>query len=129
MRTPGMGEELMLNKNMFVEQFLPNDVQRGLTEEEMAVYRSPFPDPESRVPMLTWVRSIPIGGEPADVAERVEAYKAWFMTSELPKLHLYVEPGGINPPHIAEYFHEQGVPSYESVFIGEGGHFIQEDYP
>lgn len=129
MRTPGMGEDLMLNKNMMIEQFLRNDVVRELTEEEMAAYRAPFPDPESRKPMLVWVRSIPVDGEPADVAERVAAYNDWFMTSELPKLHLYVSPGAIITPDDVEFLKEQGVPNYEAIFLGEGSHFIQEDYP
>lgn len=129
MRTEGIGEDLMLNKNMFIEQFLPSDVIRGLTDDEMAVYRAPYPDENSRIPLLTWVRQIPIGGEPAEVAERVEAYQSWFLTSELPKLHLYASPGALNPPSVAEYFQAQSVPNYESVFIGEGNHFIQEDQP
>ncbi|MEM7126791.1 MAG: haloalkane dehalogenase [Chloroflexota bacterium] len=129
MRTEGIGEDLMLNKNMFIEQFLPSDVMRGLTEAEIAVYRAPYPDEQSRIPMLAWVRQIPIGGEPAVVGERVDAYQAWFLTSELPKLHLYAEPGALNPPAVAQYFHEQGVPNYESVLIGAGNHFVQEDQP
>jgi pimeloyl-ACP methyl ester carboxylesterase len=66
---------------------------------------------------------------PADVAERVDAYNEWFSTSELPKLHLYASPGGINPPGFVEALQAQGAPNYEAVFLGEGGHFIQEDHP
>ena len=129
MRTEGVGEELILNNNMFVEQFLPSDVRRGLTEEEMAVYRAPYPDPESRKPILVWPRQIPIDGDPADVAQRVEAYNAWFLASDLPKLHLYAEPGALNPPAVVESLEAQSLAGYESVFVGEGGHFIQEDHP
>ncbi len=40
-RSPA-GEEMVLQKNVFVERVLPGSVMRGLTDEEMAVYRSPF---------------------------------------------------------------------------------------
>ena len=77
MRSPG-GEEMVLQKNVFVERILPASVLRGLTEAEMAVYRRPFLEPgESRRPTLTWPRQIPIDGEPADVVAIVDAYAQW----------------------------------------------------
>ena len=36
------GEKLVMEKNIFVEKVLPGSVLRGLTEEEMEVYRKPF---------------------------------------------------------------------------------------
>ena len=36
------GEEMVLEKNMFVERVLPGSVLRKLTDEEMADYRRPF---------------------------------------------------------------------------------------
>jgi haloalkane dehalogenase len=60
------GEEMVLEKNIFVERVLPSSVLRGLTEEEMAVYRAPFATPgEDRRPTLSWPRQLPIEGEPA----------------------------------------------------------------
>ena len=129
MRTEGVGEDLMLNQSVMIEQFLPSDVMRGLTEAEMAVYRAPYPDAQSRIPLLNWVRSVPIGNEPADVAERVNAYNAWFLASELPKLHLYVSPGLLNPPQAVEFLQQQSIPNYEAIYLGKGNHFIQEDHP
>lgn len=129
-RTEGVGENLILENNAFVEQFLPSDIRRGLSEAEMAVYRAPYPDPQSRLPTLVWPRQIPFdGGEPADVAERVAAYNEWFLSSELPKLHLYVSPGAIFSPAAVAALQEMSVPNYEAVYLGEGGHFIQEDHP
>lgn len=129
MRTKGVGEEFVLNKNLFVEQFLPANVARGLTDAEMAVYRAPYPDAQSRIPLLVWPRQIPVDGEPADVTERVNAYNSWFLTSELPKLHIYVSPGVLNPLQVVEFLQEQSVPNYEAVYVGQGAHFIQEDHP
>ena len=45
-RTPGEGEKLILEDNFFVERVLPGGMRRKLSDEEMAVYRAPFPTPE-----------------------------------------------------------------------------------
>ncbi|MCG1048817.1 alpha/beta fold hydrolase, partial [Mycetohabitans sp. B6] len=37
------GERMALAENVFVEKVVPGGVQRQLTEEEMAVYRKPYP--------------------------------------------------------------------------------------
>jgi haloalkane dehalogenase len=47
MRSPA-GEEMVLQKNVFVERILPLSVLRGLTEEEMAVYRRPYVEAADR---------------------------------------------------------------------------------
>src|SRR5437870_5526773 len=96
MRSPA-GEELVLEKNIFVERILPKSVLRPLPDEVMAEYRRPSAEPgEGRRPTLTWPRQIPIEGEPADVVALVEAYGAWLAENpELPKLFVNAEPGFI----------------------------------
>ena len=48
------GEEMVLNKNLFVEGVLPSAVIRELSEDEMAVYRKPFAQAgEDRRPTLS----------------------------------------------------------------------------
>src|SRR5260221_2963791 len=66
-RTSGVGEKMILEGNTFVEQILPGATIRKLTDEEMAVYRAPFPTPESRRPTWRFPNELPIAGEPADV--------------------------------------------------------------
>ena len=39
------GEEIVLEKNIFVEWVLPGSVIRRLSEEEMAAYRRPYANP------------------------------------------------------------------------------------
>ena len=57
------GDELVLQRNAFVELILPASAKRDLTKEEMAEYRRPFADPgEDRRPTLTWPRELPIEG-------------------------------------------------------------------
>jgi haloalkane dehalogenase len=40
----------------------------------MDAYRSPFRDPDARLPVLVWPRELPIEGEPAAV---VDDYGRW----------------------------------------------------
>ena len=126
MRSPA-GEEIVLQKNVFVERILPASVVRGLTEEEMAVYRRPYLEPgESRRPTLTWPREIPLEGEPADVVEIVDRYAKWFATSDAPKLFINAEPGSILTGAQREFC--RSWPNQEEVTV-KGIHFIQEDSP
>jgi haloalkane dehalogenase len=121
------GETMVLEKNVFVEKVLPGSVLRGLTDEEMAVYRRPFKNAgEDRRPTLTWPRQIPLDGEPEDVVAIVEAYAAWLQESEVPKLFINAEPGAILTGAQREQcrtFRNQ-----TEVTVA-GSHFIQEDSP
>jgi len=127
-RTPNIGEEIILNQNGFIEQFLPGSVFRGLTEEELDVYRAPFKTKESRVPILKWARQIPIAGEPEKVHQIVSNYYTWLQTSPIPKLMIHVSPGAIITDEVAAEL-KQLFPKLDTVHIGEGHHFIQEDHP
>jgi haloalkane dehalogenase len=72
------GEAMVLENNYFIEEILPNAIQRKLSDEEMAEYRRPFAEPgEGRRPTLTWPRQIPIAGEPADVTAIATEYADW----------------------------------------------------
>jgi haloalkane dehalogenase len=81
-RTPGVGEEMILKGNAFVEGVLPGATVRKLTDEEMSVYRAPFPNPESRRPTWRFPNELPIAGEPADVYSSMEnAHRALAQSS------------------------------------------------
>jgi haloalkane dehalogenase len=126
MRSPA-GEDMVLQKNVFVERILPASVLRGLGEAEMAVYRRPYLEPgELRRPTLTWPREIPVGGEPADVVAIVEAYSRWLAASDLPKLFINADPGTILTGAQREFC--RGWPNQEEITV-KGSHFIQEDSP
>ena len=95
MRSEG-GEQMILEKNLFVEAILPASILRDLTPEEMDEYRRPYLEAgESRRPTLTWPREIPIEGSPADTHEIVETYRQWLEASEVPKLFVNADPGSI----------------------------------
>src|SRR5258705_642298 len=84
LRTPGVGERMVLEENFFVEQILPKGVLRALTDTEMAYYRAPFAHAAARRPMLAWPREIPIAGQPADVVAISEHYREALTRSTLP---------------------------------------------
>lgn len=126
MRSPA-GEELVLQKNVFVERILPASMIRRLSEDEMAVYRRPYLEAgESRRPTMTWPREIPIEGEPADVAQIVNGYAQWLAGSDVPKLFVNADPGSILTGAQREFCRRW--PNQEEVTV-KGIHFVQEDSP
>ena len=126
MRSPA-GEDIVLQKNAFVERILPASMLRRLSEEEMAAYRRPYREPgESRRPTLTWPREIPVGGEPADVVEIVDRYAKWLAGSTIPKLFINADPGAILTGPQREFCRTW--PDQQEVTV-KGSHFIQEDSP
>ena len=126
LRSPA-GEDMVLDKNFFVERILPASVIRSLTDDEMREYRRPFANQgEDRRPTVTWPRQIPIDGEPRDVDDVVRAYSDWLRTSTTPKLFINAEPGSILVGRQREFC--RGWPNQQEVTVN-GIHFIQEDSP
>ena len=121
------GEDLILNKNIFVERVLPKSILRELTAEEMDAYRAPFVEVgEGRRPTLTWPRQIPIDDQPPESCAIVARYSAWLAASETPKLFINAEPGMVIAGRVREVcrtFRNQ-----QEVTV-PGLHFIQEDSP
>ena len=120
------GEDLVLERNMFVEAVLPSSILRNLTEAEMNAYRGPFDTPEHRQPTLNWPRQIPIEGEPAHMVELVEAYGAFMAASPIPKLFINADPGSILVGKQREFC--RSWPNQTEVTV-KGLHFVQEDSP
>lgn len=119
------GEDLVLQKNMFIERVLPGSIIRDLSADEMAAYRTPFAEPgEDRRPTLTWPRELPIDGEPSDVVAIVSEYAAWLARCEIPKLFINAKPGAILTGPQREFC--RSWPNQSEVTVG-GIHFIQED--
>jgi haloalkane dehalogenase len=121
------GENMVLDKNIFVERVLAGAVIRGLGEEEMTHYRKPYLDPgEDRRPTLTWPRQIPIEGEPPEVCQIVDDYGAWLSQCDLPKLFINADPGSILTGPQREFC--RSWPNQTEVTV-KGTHFVQEDSP
>ena len=121
------GEQMVLDRNLFVERVLPASILRDLSDEEMAEYRRPYLQPgEDRRPTLTWPREIPIDGEPADVHDIVSTYSQWLSRSEVPKLFINADPGAMLTGSPREFCRQ--FPNQREITV-RGSHFIQEDSP
>lgn len=118
------GEQLILDRNLFVEKVLPGSVLRQMNSEEMDEYRRPFQNPADRWPTLSWPRQLPIGDEPADVVQRVREYSQWMSSNVIPKLFVNGEPGailtGVHRDFCRTWLNQAEV-------TVSGSHFIQED--
>jgi haloalkane dehalogenase len=122
----GKGEDLVLNRNMFIEGVLPTSIIRKLSETEMDAYRAPHLNSDDRQPLLNWPRQIPIEGEPEDVVALVNEYGAFMAGSDIPKLFINADPGSILIGAQREFC--RSWPNQQEVTV-KGLHFIQEDSP
>ena len=123
------GEELILEKNFFVERVFAGDVgmHRALEKQELDAYIKPFEEKgESRRPTLTWPRQIPIEGEPKEVVEIVKNYAKFMSETQMPKLFINADPGSILIGKQREVSRKW--PNQKEVTV-KGGHFIQEVSP
>ncbi len=125
--SPDMGEELLLKQNVFVEQALPGNIIRKLSEEEMDVYCKPFLVEKHRLPILVWRREVPIADEgPEEVYKIVSDYYQWLSTStNIPKLYIDADPGVISQ---SERLTIENLTNQKIVKV-KGLHFLQEDSP
>jgi len=122
-RSPA-GEDIILQKNLFVEYLLP---LRNIAPETLEVYRRYWRIPgRSRQPMLTWTRELPIAGEPADVVGIVDSYARWLSKSPIPKLFIDAEPAGFLIGAQREFC--RAWPNQEIVTV-KAAHFVQEEAP
>ncbi len=121
------GEEIVLEKNVFVERVLPSSIIRDLKDAERREYVRPFRRPgEDRRPTLTWPRQIPIAGKPHDVTDIVSSYSEWMAQAQFPKLFINADPGSILVGPQREFCRTW--PNQTEVTV-KGTHFIQEDSP
>ena len=121
------GEEIVLEKNIFVERILLNDSANGFSDEEKAEYIRPFKNPgEDRRPTLTWPRQIPIDGSPQAVIDEVNKNGAFHKNSDIPKLFINADPGSILIGEQREFV--RSWQNLQEVTV-KGNHFIQEHSP
>jgi len=127
-RTPGLGEELILDSNLFIERVFPGSIVRPLSAEEMAVYRAPFPTRESRLPVWRLPNELPIEHHPADVWDRLtEAHRA-LAASAYRKVLFAGDPGALVSPAFGAGFAAE-LTNCEFILLGAGRHYLQEDHP
>merc|ERR1711935_1280212 len=93
MRTE-MGEKLILEANVMVERGIQSGCKRQLSAAELEEYRRPFVEAgEGRRAMLSFVRAVPVGGEPTDVCAVMDGSRNWLEQTLVQKLFVRGEPG------------------------------------
>ncbi|MEV2274535.1 haloalkane dehalogenase [Nocardiopsis sp. NPDC049922] len=130
LRTPE-GARAALERHALVDAAFTRGVLNPLSEEEIAPYRAPYPDPESRRPLLEWANSMPVDGEPADVAERLDGFQDWLATStDVPKLLLTFNssPTLLITEDMAAWCASH-MAALETEHLGPAGHHAPEDRP
>lgn len=129
LRTPGLGERLVLEENFFIDTLLPAAMPSSLPAEDLEVYGRPYPDSRSRLPLLQWAREIPVAGDPPDVARLMEAGMRHLEQSGTPALLVHGEPGVlIGAADVARW--RETVPGSAVADVGgPAGHFLPEDRP
>ena len=128
MRSAIMGPFIVKVMNIFIKKMIPDMIVRKLTKKEMAAYAEPYPTISSRTPLLAWPQDVPIAGSPKYSYDTVSEYVQWLKVTEIPKLCLHVEPGIAIKKEDAEWI-KANMKNTKMVHLGEGLHYIQEDYP
>ena len=121
------GEELILDKNFFVERLLFHDPIKPMPEETRAEYLRPFINSgEGRRPTLTFPRNIPFNEEPLDTHNEIKMNANFHSASNIPKLFVNADPGflliGSQRDEVRSWVNTKEV-------TVDGNHFIQEDSP
>ncbi len=127
-KDPVQGNELVINQNVFIEKTLPAYVNRTLDEQNMTAYRAPYIDKEDRTALLVWPCEVPIAGSPTSNVELMQGIEQFMQTTDMDMLLLYADPGALIPMDMVPWYQEY-IKNLETVYIGQGLHFIQEDQP
>ena len=121
----------MLDSHFLINTAYTGGVLSPLSEEELDLYRAPYPTRESRRPLLNWTRSLPIDGDPADVTARIDAYGTWLAGSQdVPKLLLTFDssPTLLITPELAAWC-KDNIAGLQIEHCGPAGHHACEDQP
>jgi haloalkane dehalogenase len=121
------GEELILDKNFFVERILFNDPINPMSEETKNEYIKPFTQQgEDRRPTLTFPRNIPFNEEPLETHNEIAMNAEFHSSSSIPKLFINADPG-----FLLVGSQREEVRSWNNIkeVVVKGNHFIQEDSP
>jgi haloalkane dehalogenase len=124
------GEALYLDQDLLVRQAFTGGVLTPVSDQDLAVYLAPYPTRESRRPLLAWARQMPLGGEPAWLIPRIEAYDAWLAASpQVPKLLMTFEGSPTLLSQATADWCASHVAALEVVHCGAAGHHAPEDRP
>jgi len=93
-RSPEAEETLLGTDALVRTAFTGGGVRTPVSDDDLAAYLAPYPDRESRRPLLAWARQIPLDGEPVELVTRMREFGTWMATSpDVPKLLLTFDGG------------------------------------
>ena len=122
-----VGEELILEKNYFVERILFNDPISEMSNETKNEYLRPFSKSgEGRRPTLSFPRNIPLDTKPDETYNEILLNENFHMESNIPKLFINAEPGFLLVGSQRDKIRKWN--NIKEVTV-KGNHFIQEDSP
>jgi haloalkane dehalogenase len=127
-RDPKNGRKLIVEENAWLNHYLSGFIVRPLAEDALEVYQKPFQTKKSRVQVNQWPNEIPIAGHPAATTDIIGNYNKFLEETNIPWLFLYATPGATNPVEAADYWATRAK-NIETVYIGHGLHYVQEDQP
>jgi haloalkane dehalogenase len=128
-RNPIFGKLMVLRANIFIKKMLPDTILRKLNKDEKKYYSAPYPNAKSRKPLLAWAMNVPFkDGKTTSATEAIKSWAKWLSKSDIPKLCFYASPGIIMKQKDIEVI-KNTFRNTETVYLGPGLHFIQEDYP
>lgn len=128
-RNPLIGPLMVKRANIFIKKMLPDMIVRTLSKEEEQFYAAPYPNAKSRKPLLAWPLDVPFkDGKPTSATAPIQSWAPWLAETSIPKLCFYVTPGVAIKEKDIEII-KNTFKNTKMVNLGEGLHFIQEDYP
>lgn len=129
-RDPDNGRRILIEENQWLVDggFLQGFINRPLAKEALDVYQAPFRTEKSRIQVNQWPNEIPIAGEPAATTSIIAKYNSFLEKTDIPWLFLYASPGATSPEAAADYWAARAQ-NIETVYIGNGLHYVQEDQP
>lgn len=129
-RIPGVGEALVQGMNLFVEGFLPAGIHQRekINDTMMRAYRAPFPDFNSRAPVLAFPRDIPVGDEHPSTAT-IGTIEDRLNTLDVPILIVWGMRDIALPPALIDLRWLKYFPRAEVHRLDNASHFLQEDEP
>lgn len=93
----------------------------------MEHYRRPFRNPgEDRRPTLSWPRTLPLDGEPAEIVRLMDEYGGWLAQSDVPKLFINGDPGQVVRGRVRQLIRSW---SNQTEITVKGRKLLQEDSP
>ena len=118
----------VLDNNNFLKRLLSAGCLRRLEEEEIAQYLAPFPDVESRKPILQFLKEIPAYKKDPEVLDLISHFSHALQKSEVPKLMLYAIPG-FNTTIDTVMWAKNHLPNLELADLDEALHLATESNP